>query len=106
MCGRGVCEGSHIGSGAASLPAQALRTPRSPARPPTHLPTHPPAHRITFDKENVRDLSTPTTVSTRQGEDVAIGTTFIPQHLVVSAGGGSMCVLHGRAVDRGSACAR
>ncbi|KAL4430829.1 hypothetical protein ABPG75_006085 [Micractinium tetrahymenae] len=38
--------------------------------------------RVTFDKENVRDLSTPTTVTTRQGEDVAIGSTFIPQHLL------------------------
>jgi hypothetical protein len=42
-----------------------------------------PARRITFDKENVRDLSTPTTVTTRQGEDVAIGATFIPKHLLV-----------------------
>jgi hypothetical protein len=38
--------------------------------------------RITFDKENVRDLSTPTSVTTKQGEDVAIGTTFIPQHMI------------------------
>lgn len=38
--------------------------------------------RITFDKENVRDLSTPTSVTTKQGEDVAIGTTFIPSHMI------------------------
>ncbi|KAL4420036.1 hypothetical protein ABPG77_001286 [Micractinium sp. CCAP 211/92] len=42
--------------------------------------------RVTFDKENVRDLSTPTTVTTRQGEDVAIGSTFIPQHLLREEG--------------------
>lgn len=42
--------------------------------------------RVTFDKENVRDLSTPTTVTTRQGEDVAIGSTFIPQHLIREEG--------------------
>jgi hypothetical protein len=39
------------------------------------------AFRITFDKENVRDLSTPASVTTRQGEDVAIGTTWVPEHL-------------------------
>jgi hypothetical protein len=39
---------------------------------------------VTFDKENVRDLSTPTSVTTRHGEDVAIGTTYIPKHMLVS----------------------
>ncbi|KAL6769636.1 hypothetical protein ACKKBG_A31795 [Auxenochlorella protothecoides x Auxenochlorella symbiontica] len=37
--------------------------------------------RITFDKENVRDLSTPVSVTTAEGEEVAIGTTFIPSHM-------------------------
>ncbi|KDD72358.1 hypothetical protein H632_c3460p0, partial [Helicosporidium sp. ATCC 50920] len=37
--------------------------------------------RITFDKDNVRDLSTPQSVTTRSGEDVAIGATYIPTHL-------------------------
>lgn len=37
--------------------------------------------RITFDKENVRDLSTPASVTTNQGEDVAIGTTWVPEHM-------------------------
>ncbi|KAI3433651.1 hypothetical protein D9Q98_003460 [Chlorella vulgaris] len=47
---------------------------------------HVHVFRITFDKENVRDLSTPTTVTTRQGEDVAIGATFIPKHMVREEG--------------------
>ena len=37
--------------------------------------------RITFDKENVRDLSTPSSVTTKHGEDVAIGATWVPEHL-------------------------
>ena len=37
--------------------------------------------RITFDKENVRDLSTPSSVTTRHGEDVAIGATWVPDHM-------------------------
>jgi hypothetical protein len=39
------------------------------------------AFRITFDKENVRDLSTPTSVTTKYGEEVAIGATWVPQHM-------------------------
>lgn len=42
--------------------------------------------RITFEKENVRDLSTPSTVTTKQGEDIAIGTTFVPTHMQVCWG--------------------
>ena len=42
------------------------------------------ACRITFEKENVRDLSTPASVATKQGEDIAIGTTFVPTHMQVS----------------------
>ncbi|KAK2079296.1 hypothetical protein QBZ16_002987 [Prototheca wickerhamii] len=37
--------------------------------------------RITFDKENVRDLSTPVSITTAEGEETAIGTTSIPSHL-------------------------
>jgi hypothetical protein len=37
--------------------------------------------RITFDNENVRDLATPATVTTREGESVAIATTYVPRHL-------------------------
>lgn len=37
--------------------------------------------RITFDKENVRDLSTPSSVTTKHGEDVAIGATWLPDHM-------------------------
>lgn len=37
--------------------------------------------RITFDKENVRDLSTPVSITTSEGEETAIGTTSIPSHL-------------------------
>ncbi|KAL4528707.1 hypothetical protein Ndes2526B_g07185 [Nannochloris sp. 'desiccata'] len=37
--------------------------------------------RITFDKENVRDISTPSSVTTKHGEDVAIGATWVPQHM-------------------------
>jgi adenylate kinase family enzyme len=37
--------------------------------------------RITFDKENVRDISTPSSVTTKHGEDVAIGATWVPRHM-------------------------
>lgn len=37
--------------------------------------------RITFDKENVRDLTTPASVVSKHSEDIAIGTTFVPEHL-------------------------
>ncbi|PSC68866.1 adenylate kinase [Micractinium conductrix] len=42
--------------------------------------------RVTFDKENVRDLSTPISVTTKQGEDIAIGSTHIPQHMLREEG--------------------
>ena len=71
----------------AYVPARCWRLREGPAAPPraaSPLPArncarlstllHPPAHprSITFDKENVRDLSTPTSVTTKQGEDVAV----------------------------------
>jgi adenylate kinase family enzyme len=37
--------------------------------------------RITFDKENVRDLSTPASVTTRHGEEIAIAATWVPEHM-------------------------
>jgi adenylate kinase family enzyme len=37
--------------------------------------------RITFDKENVRDIATPSSVTTKHGEDVAIGATWVPRHM-------------------------
>lgn len=37
--------------------------------------------RITFDKENVRDLTTPVSITTKSGEEVAIGTTVVPAHM-------------------------
>ena len=42
------------------------------------------AFRITFDKENVRDLTSgpaPGTAKAGNGEDIAIGTTYVPAHM-------------------------
>ena len=42
------------------------------------------AFRITFDKENVRDLTSgpaPGTARAGNGEDIAIGTTYVPAHM-------------------------
>jgi len=37
--------------------------------------------RITFDKENVRDIATPTSMTSKHGDDVAIGATWVPRHM-------------------------
>jgi hypothetical protein len=41
-------------------------------------------YRITFEKENVRDLNTPSSATSKQGEDIGIGTTYVPTHMQVS----------------------